>query len=211
MTPLRNMPKARCAEGWARRGCKNLMPRDFTHGRFPPRKLNKNTVGGKMPLAFKIAGTVFLLFWMSMPVRGFIEMLSKEKLASLREAPFPAVLMILVPAIFPIAGLAGLISIWRRRAPTGQSAEESPLSAEMQPVQPPTGKDSNRRLGVVNFILPFAFGFKFFLPSRTFDKFFILIFPAIGIALAVSCVRDVLRRARTGRYEVEIAFRLDVG
>lgn len=39
----------------------------------------------------------------------------------------------------------------------------------------------------------------------TFDKFFVLIFPSIGIALAVSCAMDVLRRARTGRYEIEIA------
>ncbi len=369
------------------------MPRDFTHGPVPPKKLTKDAVGGKMPLAAKIVGTVFLLFWMSMPTRALIEMLSKEKLASLREAPFPAVIMILVTAIFPIAGLAGLISIWRRRAPTGQSAEESPLSAEMQPVQSSTGKASGRRLGIVNFILPLfgtifiaigvfagkvqldkilaqrainwqtttgtvlssevrhkdkgysahvsyryvvdgktfendklsptefttsqrsdivrhvakykpgaevtvhynqanpseslleptgtmeyalllfpipfilfglvalVFGLKILLPSRTsqsfdtpltglqlkrtggdsgvkilftsvwcvftfvfttiwftsaggfswtrdfwtFDKFFVLIFPAIGIALAVSCVRDVIRRALTGRYEIEIA------
>jgi hypothetical protein len=369
------------------------MPRDFTHGPVPPKKLTKDAVGGKMSLAFKIFGTVFLLFWMAMPTRALFAMLSKEKLASLREAPFPAVIMILILSIFPIAGLAGLISIWRRRAPTGQSAEESPLSAEMQPVQPPVGKASGRRLGIVNFILPLfgtifiaigvfagkvqldkilarrainwqtatgtvlssevrhkdkgygayvsyryvvdgktfendklsptefttsqrsdivrhvakykpgaevtvhynqanpseslleptgtmeyalllfpipfilfglvalVFGLKILLPSRTsqsfdtpltglqlkrtggdsgvkilftsvwcvftfvfttiwftsaggfswtrdfwtFDKFFVLIFPAIGIALAVSCVRDVIRRALTGRYEIEIA------
>ena len=131
-----------------------LMPRDFTHGRFPPRKINKNTVGGKMPLAFKIVGTVFLLFWMSMPTRALVEMLSKEKLASLRGTPFPAAIMILIMAIFPIAGLAGLISIWRRRDPAGQPAEESPLSSEMPPVQPPAEKASSQRLGVASFILP---------------------------------------------------------
>ena len=346
-----------------------------------------------MPLGGRIVGTVFLLFWMAMPTRALVEMLSKEKLASLRGAPFPAVIMILIMAVFPIAGLAGLISIWRRRTPTGQSAEESPLPAEMSPVQPSTGKASGRRLGIGNFILPlfgtifiaigvfagkvqldkilaqrainwqtttgtvlssevrhkhkgygayvsyryvvdgktfendklsptefttsqrsdivrhvakykpggevtihynqanpsesllepamameyalllfpltfiiaglvaFSFGLKFFWPSRTFqpfdtpltglklkrtggepgakilftcvwcvftfvfttiwfmsaggfswtwdfwtfDKFFVLIFPVIGIALAVSCVRDVLLRARTGRYEIEIA------
>ena len=63
------------------------MPRDFTHGRFPPKKIIKDVAGGKVPLAFKIAGTVFLLFWMSMPTRALFEMLTKEKLANLREAP----------------------------------------------------------------------------------------------------------------------------
>ena len=369
------------------------MPRDFTHGRFPPKKPIRDAVGGKVSLAFKIAFTVFLLFWMSMPTRALVEMLTKEKLANLREAPFPAVIMILIMSIFPIAGVAGLISIWRPRKPAGQSAEEPPFSSKMPPVQPPSGKASRQGLGIGNFILPlfgiifvgigvfagkvqldkilaqrainwqtttgtvlssevrhkdkgysahvsyryvvdgktfendklsptefttsqrsdivrhvakykpgaevtihynqanpseslleparameyalllfplpfiiaglvaFSFGLKFFLPSRTFqpfdtpltglklkrtggepgakilftcvwcvftfvfttiwfmsaggfswtrdfwtfDKFFVLIFPAIGIALAVSCVRDVLRRALTGRYEIEIA------
>ena len=374
-------------------GCYNhFMPKDFTHARFPPKKINRDVAGGKVPLAFKIAGTVFLLFWMAMPTRALVEMLSKEKLASLREAPFPGVIMILMMSIFPIAGVAGLISIWRPRN-KGQSAEEPPFSAEMPSVQPPSGKASRQSLGIGNFILPLFgiifvtigvfvgkvqldrileqrainwqtttgtvlssevrdvddgysphvsyryvvdgktfnndklspteyttsvhshvvrhaakykpgedvtvhyneanpsesllepagtieyalllfpipfilfgfvalyFGLKFLLPSRTsqsfdttltglklkrtggesgakilftcvwcvftfvfttiwftssggfswtkdywtFDKFFVLIFPSIGIALAVSCVRDVLRRALTGRYEIEIA------
>ena len=50
-----------------------------------------------------------------------------------------------------------------------------------------------------------AGGFSWTWDFWTFDKFFVLIFPVIGIALAVSCVRDVLLRARTGRYEIEIA------
>jgi hypothetical protein len=50
-----------------------------------------------------------------------------------------------------------------------------------------------------------AGGFSWTRDFWTFDKFFVLIFPAIGIALAVSCVRDVIRRALTGRYEIEIA------
>ena len=209
-----------------------LMPRDFTHGRFPPRKINKNTVGGKMPLAAKIVGTVFLLFWMAMPTRALIEMLSKEKLACLREAPFPGVIMILVTAIFPIAGLAGLISIWRRRAPTGQSAEESPLSAEMQPQAcatfqsfdtPLTGLKLKRTGGesgakilftcmwcVFSFVFTTIWftasgGFSWTKDFWTFDKFFVLIFPLVGIGFIIFCVRDAIRRALTGRYEIEIA------
>ena len=130
------------------------MPRDFTHGRLPPKRPTRDAVGGKMPLGGRIVGTVFLLFWMAMPTQALVEMLSKEKLASLRGAPFPAVIMILIMAVFPIAGLAGLISIWRRRDPAGQSAEESPLSSEMPPVQPPAEKASSQRLGVASFILP---------------------------------------------------------
>ena len=287
-----------------------LMPRDFTHGRFPPRKINKNTVGGKMPLAAKIVGTVFLLFWMVMPTKALIEMLSKEKLASLREAPFPAVIMILILSIFPIAGLAGLFSLWRGRLPVGRSSEESPPTAETPPAPPPmTEADAPRRqLSLANCILPLFglvfllaggfvasvqirrildqpadtmeyawllfpipfilfglgalfFGVKILLPSRTsesfdtpltglklkrtggesgakilftcmwcvfsfvfttiwftvsndfswtkdfwtFDKFFVLIFPLVGIGFIISCVRDAIRRALTGRYEIEIA------
>ena len=286
------------------------MPSDFTHGRFPPNKFIKDMAGGKVPLVFKIVGTVFLLFWMSMPTKALIEMLSKEKLASLREAPFPAVIMILVTSIFPIAGLAGLFSLWRGRLPVGRSGEESPPTAETPPAPPPmTEADAPRRqLSLANCILPLFglvfllvggfvasiqirrildqpagtteyalllfpipfilfglvalfFGVRILLPPRTsesfdtpltglklkrtggesgakilftcmwcvfsfvfttiwftssggfswtkdfwtFDKFFVLIFPAIGIALAVSCVRDVIRRALTGRYEIEIA------
>ena len=87
----------------------------------PPNKLIRDLADGKVPLAFKIVGTVFLLFWMAMPTRTLIEMLSKEKLANLREAPFPAVFMILVAAIFPIAGLAGLFSLWWGRLPVGKT------------------------------------------------------------------------------------------
>ena len=208
------------------------MPRDFTHGRFPPKKLTKDAVGGKVPLAFKIFVTVFLLFWMAMPTRALFAMLSKEKLASLRETPFPAVIMILILSIFPIAGVAGLISIWRRRDIAGQSAEEPPLSAEMQPQAcatfqsfdtPLTGLKLKRTGGesgakilftcmwcVFSFVFTTiwfmsAGGFSWTRDFWTFDKFFVLIFPAIGIALAVSCVRDVIRRALTGRYEIEIA------
>ena len=285
------------------------MPRDFTHGRFPPRKINKNTVGGKMPLGGRIVGTVFLLFWMAMPTRALVEMLSKEKLASLREAPFPAVIMILILSIFPIAGLAGLFSLWRGRLPVGRSSEESPPTAETPPAPPPmTEADAPRRqLSLANCILPLFglvfllaggfvasiqirrildqpagtteyalllfpipfilfglvalfFGVRILLPPRTsesfdtpltglklkrtggesgakilftcmwcvfsfvfttiwftssdgfswtkdfwtFDKFFVLIFPLVGIGFIISCVRDAIRRALTGRYEVEI-------
>jgi hypothetical protein len=144
------------------------MPRDFTNGRFPPKKIIKDVAGGKVPLAFKIAGTVFLLFWMSMPTRALVEMLTKEKLASLREAPFPAVIMILIMSIFPIAGLAGLFSLWRGRLPVGRPAEESPPSAETPPAPPPepppmTETDAPRRqLGLANCILP-LFGLVFLL------------------------------------------------
>ena len=371
------------------------MPRDFTHGRFPPKKIIKDAVGGKVPLAFKIAGTIFLLFWMSMPVRGLIEMLSKEKLASLREAPFPAVIMILIMSIFPIAGVAGLISIWRPRnkGTATDSDPRTPMTAKASTEPIFIDETPKRRLSLASFILPvfgvcfsaigvfagkvqldkileqrainwqtttgtvlssevchkdkgysahvsyryvvagetfendklsptefttsqrsdivrhvakykpgeevtvhynqanpsesllepagaieyalllfpitfilfglvaLVFGLKFLLPARTyqsfdtpltglklkrtggepgakilftcvwcvftfvfttiwfmsadgfswtrdfwtFDKFFVLIFPAIGIALAASCVRDVIRRALTGRYEIEIA------
>ena len=116
--------------------------------------------GGKVPLAFKIVGTVFLLFWMSMPTKALIEMLLKKELGNLREAPFLAVIMILVTAIFPIAGVAGLISLWRRRDTTGQSTEEPQLSAEMPPVQPSTENAARQRLGIVTFILP-LFGIAF--------------------------------------------------
>ena len=288
-----------------------LMPRDFTHGRFPPRKIYKNTVGCKMPLAFKIVGTVFLLFWMSMPTKALIEMLSKEKLASLREAPFPAAIMILVTAIFPIAGLAGLFSLWRGRLPVGKPDEEASSPVETKPASPPpmTEADAPRRqLSLANCILPLFglvfllaggfvasiqirrildqpagtteyalllfpipfilfglvalfLGVRILLPPRTsesfdtpltglklkrtggesgakilftcmwcvfsfvfttiwftassdfswtkdfwtFDKFFVLIFPLVGIGFIIFCVRDAIRRALTGRYEVEIA------
>ncbi len=39
----------------------------------------------------------------------------------------------------------------------------------------------------------------------TFDKFFVLIFPLFGVGLIVSCVHGLIRRLRTGRYEVEIS------
>ena len=185
-----------------------------------------------MPLAFKIVGTVFLLFWMSMPTRALVEMLSKEKLASLRGTPFPAAIMILIMAIFPIAGLAGLISIWRRRDPAGQPAEESPLSAEMQPQAcatfqsfdtPLTGLKLKRTGGELGAkilftcmwcVFSFVFTTIWFTASGdfswtkdywTFDKFFVPLFPLVGIGFIISCVRDAIRRARTGRYEVEIA------
>ena len=130
------------------------MFRVFRHGRFPPKMAIKNAVGAKMPLAMKIAYTVFLLFWMSMPTRALVEMLSKEKMASLHEAPFPDIIMILIMSVFPIAGLAGLISIWRPRKPAGQSPEETQFSEATSPVQPPTGKASRQSLGIGNFILP---------------------------------------------------------
>ncbi len=142
-----------------------LMPRNFTHGRFPPRKISRNAVGGKMPLAFKIFGTVFLLFWMSMPVRGLIEMLSKEKLASLRGAPFPAAIMILVTAIFPIAGLAGLFSLWRGRLPAGKADEEDSSPVETKPASPMPMMDADaprRQFALGNCILP-LFGLVFLL------------------------------------------------
>ena len=142
------------------------MPRDFTHpGQFPSRKAAKARAGGKMLLASKIVATVFLLFWMAMPTRAFFEMLSKEKLAGLREAPFPAVIMILVAAIFPIAGLAGLFSLWRSRLPIGKSNGESPTPAA-SPAMPPTSMTEadvpNRQLALANCILP-LFGLVFLL------------------------------------------------
>ena len=262
-----------------------------------------------MPLGGRIVGTVFLLFWMAMPTRALVEMLSKEKLASLREAPFPAVIMILILSIFPIAGLAGLFSLWRGRLPVGRSSEESPPTAETPPAPPPmTEADAPRRqLSLANCILPLFglvfllaggfvasiqirrildqpagtteyalllfpipfilfglvalfFGVRILLPPRTsesfdtpltglklkrtggesgakilftcmwcvfsfvfttiwftssdgfswtkdfwtFDKFFVLVFPLVGIGFIISCVRDAIRRALTGRYEVEI-------
>jgi hypothetical protein len=39
----------------------------------------------------------------------------------------------------------------------------------------------------------------------TFDKFFVLIFPLCGVGFIVSCVRGLIRRLRTGRYDVEIS------
>ena len=131
----------------------------------PRRQPTGGAVGGKVSLAFKIAGTVFLLFWMSMPVRGLIEMLSKEKLANLREAPVPGVIMILITAIFPIAGLAGLFSLWRGHLPIGRPAEESPPSAETSPAPPTPMMEADaprRQLGLANCILP-MFGLVFLL------------------------------------------------
>ena len=48
-------------------------------------------------------------------------------------------------------------------------------------------------------------GFSWTWDFWTFDKFFVLIFPLVGIGFIIFCVRDAIRRARTGRYEVEIA------
>jgi hypothetical protein len=48
---------------------------------------------------------------------------------------------------------------------------------------------------------PFSWTWQFW----TFDKFLVLLFPVVGIFLAVSSARKVLRRLRTGRYEVEIS------
>ena len=118
-----------------------------------------------MPLAFKIVGTVFLLFWMSMPTRALIEMLSKEKLASLREAPFPAVIMILILSIFPIAGLAGLFSLWRGRLPAGKADEEDSSPVETKPASPMPMMDADaprRQFALGNCILP-LFGLVFLL------------------------------------------------
>jgi hypothetical protein len=141
------------------------MPSDFTHGRFPPNKFIKDVAGGKVPLVFKIVGTVFLLFWMSMPTKALIEMLSKEKLGNLREAPFPAVIMILVTAIFPIAGVAGLFTLWRGRLPVGKPDEEtsSPVETKSASPMPMTEADVPRRqLALANCILP-LFGLVFLL------------------------------------------------
>ncbi len=167
------------------------MPSDFTHGRFPPRKINKNTVGGKVPLVFKIVGTVFLLFWMSMPTKALIEMLSKEKLGNLREAPFPAVIMILVTAIFPIAGVAGLFTLWRGRLPVGKPDEEtsSPLETKPASPMPMTEADVPRRqLALANFILP-LFGLVFLLVGG---------FVARGQLLRIMHQRSIEWRTTTG-------------
>ena len=288
-------------------------PMDFSHGQFPRNGFVKAVQGGRIPMVFKIVGTVFLLFWMSMPTRALIEMLSKEKLAHLREAPFPAVFMILVTAIFPIAGLAGLFSLWRGRLPVGKPDEEASSPVETKPASPTLMTEAEvprRPLALANCILPLFglvfllvggflaraqllrimdqtepagkteyamllfplpfilfglvalfVGVKSLLPPRqaqsfdtpltglklkrtggnfgqklfftcfwcvlaftfttiwfstsvgfswtrdywTFDKFFVLIFPLVGIGLIISCVREAVRRARTGRYEVEIA------
>ena len=48
---------------------------------------------------------------------------------------------------------------------------------------------------------PFSWTWQFW----TFDKFLVLLFPVVGIFFAVSTARKVLRRLRTGRYEVEIS------
>ena len=203
------------------------MPSDFTHGRFPSKKIMKAVQGGRMPMACRIVGTVFLLFWMSMPTRALIEMLSKEKLANLREAPFPGVIMIFLTAIFPIAGVAGLFSLWRGRLPVGRPAEETgnflPPRAAQSFDSPLTGLKLKRSGGdfgqklfftclwcVFTFIIATIWfstsgDFSWTRDYWTFDKFFVLIFPLIGIGFVISCVRDAIRRTQTGRYEVEIA------
>ena len=48
---------------------------------------------------------------------------------------------------------------------------------------------------------PFSWTWDFW----TFDKFLALLFPVVGVFLAVSSTRRVLRRLRTGHYEVEIS------
>lgn len=48
---------------------------------------------------------------------------------------------------------------------------------------------------------PFSWRWDFW----TFDKFLVLLFPVVGVFFAVSSARRVLRRLRTGRYEVEIS------
>ena len=140
-------------------------PMDFSHGQFPRNSFVKAVQGGRIPMVFKIVGTVFLLFWMSMPTRALIEMLSKEKLAHLREAPFPAVFMILVTAIFPIAGLAGLFSLWRGRLPVGKPDEEASSPVETKPAPPTLMTEAEvprRQLALANCILP-LFGLVFLL------------------------------------------------
>ena len=132
------------------------MPRDFTHGRFPPRKISRNAVGGKMPLAFKIFGTVFLLFWMSMPTKALVEMLSNVKTAFTSGASVLFVATFLVMSLFPIAALAGLVSIWwpRNKGAATDSDPRTPMTAKASTEPIFIEESSKRRLSLASFILP---------------------------------------------------------
>ena len=136
------------------------MPADFKYGR-PSSGARRKGAGGVKPLASKIALTVFILLWMTGPTKGLLEMLSGKKLSELREAPFPLLAIVLFMTIFPIAGLSGLFSIWRRRGKRPRTEQEVQYHVEPPPT-PPSDAMPNRRLSLANFILP-LFGTAFLL------------------------------------------------
>lgn len=136
------------------------MPDDFKSGRSSSGARRKGA-GRLMPLVFKIVITVFILFWMAGPTMALLKMLSGKELPDLREMPIPFLIAILVAAIFPIAGLSGLFSIWRRRGKDPRKEKDPPFSIEPPPT-PPSDAMPKRRLSLANCILP-LFGTVFLL------------------------------------------------
>ena len=124
------------------------------------------------------------------------------------------VLLIVFSLLFAGAGVVMLTSGLRVLLPRGGvPSYETPLTGLR--LKRTAGEETERvAFAVVWCVFTFSMAATWFASTGpfswtwqfwTFDKFLVLLFPVVGIFLAVSSARKVLRRLRTGRYEVEIS------
>ena len=118
--------------------------------------------GGPATIVGKVCVSLFLLFWMAAPACDLFALLRGGSLAEARGAPV-SWLFVAVSAFFPLAGIAGLVAIWRRpRRPAmppfqqGGPSDDGEGGPEATPaVAPdPFGMPANRKVSPGDFILP---------------------------------------------------------
>ena len=117
--------------------------------------------GGPATIVGKVCVSLFLLFWMAAPACDLFALLRGGSLAEARGAPV-SWLFVAVSAFFPLAGIAGLVAVWRRpRRPAMPPFQQGgPSDGEGEPEAAPAvapdypGMPAGRKVSVGDFIPP---------------------------------------------------------